>query len=60
MTSFDHVIVLNWISENHVNADDILRNPNALAIWCAEYDANGLIEIPARDSVHRVPVTLVK
>ena len=52
--------VREWLAANHVNADDILLNPNALAIWFSEFDDTGLIEIPARHSVHRVPVTLTK
>ena len=52
--------VREWLAANHVNADDILLNPSALSLWLSAYDDNELIEIPARDSVHRVPVTLTK
>ena len=53
-------LVKYWIKSNHVHADYILSDGNAIARWCADFEDNGLIEIPARDSVIRIPVTLTK
>ena len=56
----DDQLVKNWINAYHLHADYILADGNAIARWCADFEDNGLIEIPARDSVIRVPVTLTK
>jgi len=57
---FVNQLVKSWLQTYHKHAADILANPNEIARWCADYEDNELIEIPARDSLIHVPVTLTK
>jgi hypothetical protein len=57
---FVNQLVKSWLQMYHKHADYILSDANALARWCADYEDNELIEIPTRDSVIHVPVTLTK